>query len=371
MTRWQPAAWLALSVVAGGLCGCGGGLRSGRLDPSGFVHQHYEYGIAPLADGSLLGSWQVQNFQPEGGRRFGVSKVGPDWIYRPLVDLDGNGTPEEAAEEPIFDLFLQNPSDAGEIWVRTLPLGSVRARTDLRVLARMYADAIAGAGLRAIRVSPDHVEVVERRFATRQIGARRGLIDGREAYEMTIEVANVDQLELDRTARWVRARILIIRTQLAWHPWAGTPRRLEPHLPVFMVVGYSNLPEDFDGGLSDFASLVSRIRFQTSLTLATPEAVLGCVRRPVVRFTVHYNAGGGVYEAVGLSPEERSCIGEHRLSVAGGFGRWRSFAYLAEPATIPEDDPPPVVDGAASASAPDASADVGGQDPPTVQPGVE
>jgi len=126
---------------------------------------------------------------------------------------------------------------------------------------REYVDAVSGSGLAAADVGGGIAIGVERRFATRIIDSQRISVHGLEAYSATVEVANVDQLSLSPSSRWERTRIVLIRTPFRYHPDTLAARNRRVEFPVLMLVGYSNLPEDFDRGVPAFVRFVNAIAF--------------------------------------------------------------------------------------------------------------
>jgi hypothetical protein len=145
------------------------------------------------------------------------------------------------------------------MWVRVVPLGTSFDQTELRVLARMYVDSASGTGTVVTGISREtgRVQVVaeSNRFATRTIEEAPMPVDGFEAYRVTFEVADVDQLSLVETSRWKQAVVIFVRAGFLWRPG----RLSEAVFPVILMLGYSNLPEDFDAHLPEFQTFVESI----------------------------------------------------------------------------------------------------------------
>jgi len=70
-------------------------------------------------------------------------------------------------------------------------------------------------------------------------------------------VANVDQLKLSPDSRWARANVVLLRPGYNW-----TQGRSDA--PALLVLGYSNLPEDFDRQLPAFEKLVGHLELSES-----------------------------------------------------------------------------------------------------------
>jgi len=80
-----------------------------------------------------------------------------------------------------------------------------------RVLALSYVDAVSGEGSLVVNLGDDGTGTRSQRFATRVLSKAGATLDSTPAYEVTFEVANVDQLQLAENSRWERARFVILR----------------------------------------------------------------------------------------------------------------------------------------------------------------
>lgn len=352
MTK-SPLAAPALScaaalAVAAAVAGCGGA-QVVAFDATGFRHPRFDYHVGAVGPGSLLGpGWQLDNYQLDRSGRPLASKRGQDYRVRRRVDVDGDGVIDSLGEEDAYDLRFLSRTDAGVVWVRTAPLSSQLAHTDLRVLMRLYVEGIAGTGLMLTDLGAGRVEVVERRYATREVASGPTVVDGREAFEATIEIANVDQLELSRDARWQRARIVLVRTDLLWAPVGSSSRTLRQLLPVLMVVGYSNLPEDFASHEREIDALLSRISFDSPDVHPRRDAVLACTAAPRVRI---YRWSPGWLATPDLDRAQSECVrralsGARLTRYSYGIRRPEARARVQPappgptPPSTPDDHPP-------------------------------
>jgi hypothetical protein len=114
----------------------------------------------------------------------------------------------------------------------------------------------------AVQLAPGVAEARERHFATRILESKPTTVAGREAHIVTFEIANVDQLHLAPDSRWERAQLIILRPQYSWSHG-------EVQWPVLMIIGYSNLPADFDAHVEEFSGFVSRIGWGTFTATTT------------------------------------------------------------------------------------------------------
>ena len=96
------------------------------------------------------------------------------------------------------------------------------------------------------------------RWATTVLDEHPALIGAQPAHLALIDVANVDQLQLDADARVARALVAVIRGNVYWTETHGDRQRRRPAL---MIVVYQNAPGEFDESVEDFERLLSSIRF--------------------------------------------------------------------------------------------------------------
>ncbi len=310
----------ALLATCLAISGCAT-IRSGTFDSAGFRHLHLEYRVDHDAAGSLAGDWIIDNYRPDLQQlKSGVDNV------RPLQrDLDGDGTLEDLGPHPVDDLRFRSRQAAGVMWIRSIPLPEALSGTELRVLARMLVDSVTGVGLQFIEIRTGALQAVQRRYATRDVQTHPGVIDGREAFQVRFEVASVDQAQAGGDARWERVHLMLIRTNLS------ALYNYTQSLPVVMVAGYRNLPDDFERDAPAFHSLLSRIRFETAATWALRERVLACdPDRDVIPFAV-IAPTGWVTMPPGLAGMS-GCVQQAMSGIdLGRIEAWRSFAIQRTP----------------------------------------
>ena len=129
--------------------------------------------------------------------------------------------------------------------------------------ARAMTDAdlerIAGAGYLIADVSPDEVMVAERRYASRVLDELPVVVSGQPGQAILLEVANVDQLQLERGSRTINAVVVLIRAPFRWRQESALGHR---DWPMLMIVGYANSPAEFDASMPDFERFLGNIRFE-------------------------------------------------------------------------------------------------------------
>jgi len=154
------------------------------------------------------------------------------------------------------------------IWLRTFPISDDLRNKDLRVLVQRYVDEVSGAGFEAVQLGPRTKILAEKRFAAQTLSRGQLTIAGQPAYETSFDVANVDEVAINKTARKTRVRIALIRTPFAYQA-SPRPGKQGAQFAVLMLAGYANLPEDFDKDLPDFEQLLNRIQIGNAVR-ATP-----------------------------------------------------------------------------------------------------
>ena len=253
-TRW-PEANRWTPVLAGLLCafsiGCGVAAR-GTFGPDGFSQTVHGYRVNAEAGRVLPPEWQIDNYY--GAPDDLTPKSAPEYMIRYDIDCQGDGLYERSEEQLEYDLRYTHGQRDALIWLRTFPISWRLAQKDLRVLAQAYLDEVAGAGYESVRLRSGQDFVIEKRYAAELLDKADAALAGLPAYEITFDVANIDQIRLTPRARKRRVRVILARTNFEYDPQEGCSG-----LPVLLLAGYANLPEDFARDLPDFVSFLERI----------------------------------------------------------------------------------------------------------------
>lgn len=337
-----------------------------------YTHPRYGYVIGDEAVGD---DWRLENFAVDAEGRPTTALEGPRYAYRLAADMDGDGEIETVADQPYWDVRFRHRRDAGELWVSTLPLSSELGETQLRVLARRYVEAVSGTGIALVQLGSE-LGLVQRRYATRVIAERSVVIDDFDAFEVVFEVANVEQLQLDASARWQRARVVLVRPGLYWRP-ASYGLQV---LPVVMTIGYVNHPSDFASNEGAFDRLVGRILIEDPSLVERSDAILSCFPgAPNVSFLATRQTLWSYREidASGVARETSPCLAEAlRGFVPANLARAKHYVRaVARPravpstamtpsATMPPATMPPATTPAATTPSSTSPADY--QDPPGI-----
>ena len=316
MSTWGRGLFVLLTLAVG----CGARQRAGTFDERGYRQAILEYRIANGDGGEVLGSaWRLDNYREDMSL-----KTSPAYVVTTRYDEDDDGDLEDYGTRPLDDLRYQSTRDAGVIWVRTLPLPRALATTELSVILRLLVDALAETGTVAAAVSSDTVLATTRTFTGSILDQESVVVDGREGIAATIEIANVAQLQLDSGARTERVRLVLVRTDyrvplVASDLYAGL-------VPGLMMLGYSNLPGEFDRSLTDFEGLVGRVVFDTEET-APASAIAECPSPDgVPAFAIQRVGISSTYVVLHAADgEDRGCIERHLEATPLEAGRSYGF----------------------------------------------
>jgi hypothetical protein len=244
------------------LVGCATGNGSFRED--GFHHADYPYIIrysSPATREFVSSEWRIDNYVlGDDGRPKSAKNVAP-YYGTQSVDLDGDGKPEKD-DVYFFDLKLDDKKTSATIWVQTIPLGPNEAERDLRVLMDEYVEGVSGTGFYAVGpIWPDDKrEVRLKSYAAKVTESAPAKVSGLEAFQATIELANLDQMKLDPQSRSSIARVLLVRTGYM-KAWDMPSKVVKVH--TCMRIGYEARPQDFQAGIPDFEKFLELFDFRT------------------------------------------------------------------------------------------------------------
>lgn len=223
------------------------------------AYQHKTYPLAVLYGDSaarqLVGDdWTVVNYTTTDDGVPSEIKTGPQFERSFGLDGDGDGAVDAQFTVPAHDLLLEHNRTGATIWLRTLPYPERLAMKEMHVLLHQYLDSAAGSGKVIVELKGETLQVKEsERYATRILSQVPAELGGFDAIAATFELANVTQVNV-ANARWRRARVVLARTPFRLHAGGMS-------WPVILIAGYSNLQQDFDRNLSDFVTLLSRIKY--------------------------------------------------------------------------------------------------------------
>jgi hypothetical protein len=226
-------AWIAAALVLA--TGCVP--RTGRLESNRYQHEEHPYAVFYGEDGSpsapLGGAWQVENFTLSQGKY--LPKNAPEFMVERGYDLTGDGQPEARERVPFYDLLLTQARGEDRMWVRTVPLSSAEADSDLRMLAERYVSAASHA---ANVAAPFGTELAS---PSTSVSATPNVLHMQPCALSKRDALRVDfELTTGAPTQTFRGSVVLVRTGYG-HRVAHAG--IYKDFPVLMLVGLSTRPE--------------------------------------------------------------------------------------------------------------------------------
>lgn len=260
----RRGTWGLLLSAALGALGCSS-KATAAFDDKGYEHLSYHYRVGAKQPGdssipkeNLLGNeWKIDNlFRDKQGNA--KQKDADRYMTEFELDFEDDGEVDQKARKFLYDLRFKHLEHDALIWIRTFPISDELRDKDLRVLCQRYVDEVSGAGFENVRLSPSRTMVREQRFGAHVIDGGAFKLAGRKAYQITFDVANVDEIAVDPDARKTRVRIVLVRTPFLFAASTRTPDKSHK-FAVLMLAGYANLHEDFASEEPEFTQMLERI----------------------------------------------------------------------------------------------------------------
>ncbi|MBI5490798.1 MAG: hypothetical protein HY905_25925 [Deltaproteobacteria bacterium] len=231
-----------------------------RFEEDGYYSEAGPFRIAYVdaTTRAVMGpGWMLDNWMPfpNGSPRTQIKSA--EWMTELLVDAAEDGRYDFTAEIPKFDLHWTERHTGALIWIRSLPLSRRLADRDLSVIGHDWVEEIAGGEWWAACLGGCAVGE-ERHWATTLVSEELTFVSGVGAFDVTFDIANVDQLQLDPDARTARARLVLVRPGYRM-PLRGGEHRYEA--PTLVALGYAQTPDRFDEHAAEFEDLLRRIDF--------------------------------------------------------------------------------------------------------------
>lgn len=321
-------------VLLASLSGC---IRAGMHTQSWvpntpFRHGYYAYGVGTQGHEVLPPNWVLENYRPENGKL--QERRDGDFQYVVEMDFNDDGRIDWRDWYPAFDLSYRNREDVGFIGLRTVPLSSRLGSTSLRVLARMYVEAAAGAGL-DVRDLGSSVTVTERRYATRIVDQASFLVKGRPAWRVDFDLIDVDQQRVDPSAVWRRIRMVLINTGFRFA--VNGARGAKHYAPTIMVALASNLPEDFEATAGVFDQFLGQLQWTEDLLEAEGADVWSCIGGDQDRLSFNWTTihETQVLTGTALPPDALSCVNNLVGNERGLRGHALAWMRNQSPESLP------------------------------------
>jgi hypothetical protein len=241
----------------------------GAVSPTGYAPDNcgYEVRFEDADRQSLMSpEWRLDNFV-RGGDGF-KPKEGSDYEAELFLDTDDDGISNKLGEFPIYDLRFTHRRTAGVIAIRSIPLDLTSQDRELRVLADSLVESISGGAYVMVQIGgEDRRTNKDRRYAAKVQRRAEATLAGQPAHVITIDVSNVDRLEVDPESVEVRATLVLVRTG-AKLTFASSSKT---EFPLLLIAAYINSPQDYAAAESDFVSLLSRIAVGGKAGFKLPE----------------------------------------------------------------------------------------------------
>jgi hypothetical protein len=237
----------------------------GAFSADGFHSAQFPYAVhytSPATKEFLGPDWRIDNYYIADDGSIGDPKTTDAYRGREAVDLLGDGKLTKWTTN-YFDLKLDNRKTSGVIWVQTVQLGRKDAERNLRNLVEDYAEALSGSGFFAV-VNDGRV-IKAKTYAAKIVDGKDRTLGGLPAYDAHLELANLDQVRLDPSARAAIIRVVLVKTDYVskWGEDAMplNPDHVAPESRVLIRIGYRASPSDFEAGLPDFERFLTLLQF--------------------------------------------------------------------------------------------------------------
>jgi hypothetical protein len=244
----MPSCWARLGIVAllftSGCASAGWGFTD-----TAFVAKESGYTISyaePANHLILPPDWELDNYfrnqkgKPDREKDQGIYRDTMDW-----VDATGHS---ERVEYVIYDLKWRH-GNGSTLAVCTVAVPPRHRNLRLSAFAEEWANEYSGMQF-SFKRGEAH------RTASKIVESKARQVGGHAAREITFDVVDVDQLQLDANAPRTRIRAVFVQAALAkefLHPGGGAP--------AFLFVAYVSDQRKFNKLVDDYEGLLARIGF--------------------------------------------------------------------------------------------------------------
>ena len=232
---------LALVTTSGLACA-----HQGFLENEFVGHDGYRISYTQAATTSIVPSeWRLEDyfFNKQGK----PNDEKDDRTYQETMDWEDDTGRSFRVTYQFLDLKWRH-KNASLLYVFTIPLPPRQRNLNLDAFVEQWANDYNG-----LQFSFKRAEA--RRIASTIVESKARQIDGHAAHEVTFDVVDMDQLQLDPKAPRTRIRAVFIKDLL---------RNLGPrlsHVPAYLLVAYESSDSHFETLVPDYEGLLSRIRF--------------------------------------------------------------------------------------------------------------
>jgi hypothetical protein len=242
MTRCWPSLGILTLLLFSGCASAGLGFTD-----TGFVGKGYSISYVETATYSIVPpDWDLDNYfynrqgKPHREKDQGIYRDTMDW-----VDVTGRS---ERVEYVIYDLKWRH-GNGSTFAVCTVAVPPRHSNLRLSAFAEEWANEYSGMQF-SFKKGEAH------RTASKIVETKARQVGGRAAREVTFDVVDVDQLQLDASAPRTRVRAVFVQAPLVKE---FLDSGLRP--PAFLFVAYASDERKFDKLVDDYEGLIARIRF--------------------------------------------------------------------------------------------------------------
>ena len=220
--------------------------HQGFLDTEFVGHDGYRISYTQAATTSIvLSEWRLENYLFDKQGKPNDEKN--DRTYEDTMDWEDDTGRSFRVTYQFLDLKWRH-KNGSLLSVCMIPMPPRQRNLNLDAFVEQWANDYNG-----LQFSFKRAEA--RRIASKILESKARQIDGRAAHEVTFDVVDVDQLQLDPKAPRTRIRALFIK---------DLHRNLGPRLrrvPAYLFVAYESSDSHFETLVPDYEGLLSRIRF--------------------------------------------------------------------------------------------------------------
>lgn len=251
------------------------------------VHPNLPYAVAydDTKTKSVLGDdWILENYRTASTSSNGTAtlerKEGYTLDYE--LDFDNDDKTDMSVTLPLPDLLLLSRKTNARLEVSSVVLDERLGDKTLQNLLESVLSAQTGSRALFVAAGNKAAIGVQKRYAARAIEVSEASLGPHKGLVATVERADLDQVELDKSARSRRSRLFLLRAPFDYYAVEsqifttdGAPTKPKTHrYRVLLIVDYENSPADFEAQYPDFLKLMNKLHVLTDdmlLDLLTEE----------------------------------------------------------------------------------------------------
>jgi hypothetical protein len=246
-------------VAAGLSVGCHPA-ATGSLSATGYQNDAFAYKVN-ISGGSITDDWDLDNYTKNGDGNF-VPKGGGIYETTLLIDANDDGTVDAQTKTATYDLRFHNPKHDAVIWLRTVPISPVLKDKTMGEIAKKYVDEVPAAGFEAVQLAAPVPAAGSGHFETKVADRADVTLAGKEAYVTRLNVRP------SADAKWTGVEIVLVRPGFEQPVQSGGAT---VQVPVVIVAGYANSPDNFVADEAAFRTFLSEIEIAGRRGMTAPK----------------------------------------------------------------------------------------------------